>query len=1593
MSNGPNTRDPGGSSESDVHARVAAGAPDSSAGDGEAPVDDSIAAAASAAATRAADAGPDPVLEGLALAVARRLPPRERDPDAIAEAVRHAVAVLEGRRGRQLHIAIDEHGVSGGGERISSRHGATTIDVNCPDGPYLLATALAELRRRDLAPAWVLHPVLGVARGPEGELRTVRPARSATTREAWLHLVLDRRLEVHERAEVATDLEEVLEDARAVGAAEGEMRDRVAGVARQLADAASDDGAPQASHELSALLDWLLAGRFALLGLVDAEGRRYGLAGRRIDLPPPPGDLSGPDALTVRRRPQVSSVLRRERLVEIATAGVRLVGLFEREAHADPVDVVPVARRRLAALIAAEDLVEGSHDERGLRGLFASLPLPEQLGREVGALRRDLVPLLALRERSGVAVRGRVGEDGDARVLATLPRERYSPAVRELLVAALVAELGGVGAEAHVSFGDASVGDAGGILLHFTVHAGSEPLAEPDLARLQELVRDGTRTWPDRVVAAAGEGEQQRVADWARLLPEGYRAETDPDEALADVRVLESLLSQPHPARVRFAVEPDGRVTARLYHRGEPIELSRLLPVVECLGFVVADERPHRVERAGQVWHLHRLGLRPATGGPAPEQVRAHADQADAAVVAALRGRTEPDELDRLVLTGGLRWDDIAVLRAYRRLRRQLGVGFTEAYQNAALTGYPDVARGLLDLLAARLHPEEPASSRAERVTAARENLDGALSEVERFDEDRILRGYAGLIEATNRTNRWRARDDVRLALKLDSAAAVRALGATPARTGPRVETFVYAPEVEGVHLRGGRIARGGVRHSDRREDVRAEVADLARAQQQKNAVIVPEGAKGGFVPKRDTPALDAYSMFVHALLDVTDNVEAGEVSPPADVHPSDGDDPYLVIAPDRGTATFSDSANAIALERGFWLGDAFASGGSTGFDHKRMGITARGAWVAVRRHLAALGIDVDRDPVTAVGIGDMSGDVFGNALLQSRAVRLLAAFDHRDIFLDPHADASEGYEARAELARQQRSSWQDLDRRALGSGGGVWSRASKAIPLSDEVREWLGFDAGSASPPELVRAILGAPVDLLFAGGVGTFVKASDERHSDVADRGNDGVRIDASHLRARVVGEGANLALTQRARVEYSRRGGRCHTDAIDNVAGVATSDVEVNTKILLDEGVATGRIDPEERDALLARAESEVAERVLADCDRQVRALAREVDASEGQLDAYASLAERLEGVGRLDRDADVLPDDDELARRRRAGAGLVRPELAVLHAASKQDLRAAVLASDLPDDPSLSGLRDDAFPATVRARVGSEDLERHRLARELVAARLSNELVDRMGPTWIDRVADELGVAPPLVARAWWIARGVLGAATLADELGALGADVDAGMVRAAERWLVDVTDRTARSYVADGRAADEALAGDLPVVEAVDRALSTAPGRRRVGAPWTRELPAPLVERLAAAGARELVPDVAAVTRDVGVDPVHVAATFAAAEAALPFQDVSSHLADAPREGVWVRRQRAGLADDLRRARRRVARVAVRLAPADPPEDAVRALLEARESLHERALEMVAALADEAPPSLDAIGVAVRALRDLATTGEGVARSG
>jgi glutamate dehydrogenase len=1298
----------------------------------------------------------------------------------------------------------------------------SVVEILNDDMPFLVDSVLGELQARGLSVRRLFHPIFKTERDKAGRLKTIAGAGDERWgdghQESYIAIHL-RTLTEAEGEDLTTVLADILAQVRVVVADWRPMLERLETGRRQL-DLAQANLPPEALGEATAFLSWLERANFTFLGarsfelvgdrtsgeLRPVDGTGLGVLrdpnvqvlrrGRELVAMTPEvrGFFLEPAPLIITKANVVSRVHRRAHMDYIGVktyrgdgtpmGELRFVGLFTSQAYVTPPSQIPLLRHKVETVLAASGYPAASHAGKALLNILDTFPRDELFQIGAKELAAWCEGILDLETRPRVRAFTRIDRfDRFVSVLLYVPRDRYNTRVRERIAALLCQTYDGRVAAFHPYFPEGPLVRVQFIIARF---AGVTPQA--DVAELERRIVEIVRTWEDRLadaIAAQGERAQALQGKYGAAFSAGY-AETFPAErALEDIKRIERLGTR-HPVVIDFYRVPAmaaNRVHAAVYSLGAPIPLSQRVPVLENLGFSAIDERSYhilpRFPEGERSVTLHDMVLETADG--APIELERHDKRLEACFLAVLRGEADNDGFNRLIVSAGAEWREAAVLRAYAAYLRQLGSPFGLRYLAETLNRHAGLARDLIELFHLRLDPHRNRTGKQPQAAeaAVRQRVEGTLAAVPSLDEDRILRQFHNLLDATVRTNYYVADGEGRrpatLAFKLDSKAVAAAPQPRPFR-----EIWIYSPRVEGIHLRFAAIARGGIRWSDRAQDFRTEILGLVRAQLVKNAVIVPSGAKGGFLPKQlpriggreevQKEGVAAYRIFISALLDITDNIKDGRVVPPRHVLRHDGNDPYLVVAADKGTATFSDIANDISAAHGFWLGDAFASGGSAGYDHKRMAITARGAWECVKRHFREMDIDIQSQPFRVVGVGDMSGDVFGNGMLLSEYIELVAAFDHRDIFIDPNPGAAALAERRR-LFDLPRSSWQDFDKSKISKGGGVFSRAAKSIALGEEMRRLLESDAASLTPAELIRAILKVRTDLLWFGGIGTYIRASGESDAEVGDRANDPLRVTAGEVRASVISEGANLGVTQRARIEFAARGGRINTDFIDNSAGVNTSDQEVNIKIALAPAVDAGRLAAAARNALLAEMTEDVAAASLRNNYQQSLALSLAERRSALELADYSLLMRTLQARGLMDRPLEALPSDMELQERARSGRGLTRPELAVLLSYAKIALQHDLLESRIPDEPGLEPWLTGYFPPALRQRFAA-DVGKHSLRREIIALGLTNAVVNRGGPAMAARLAEATQRSSADVAYAFLAAREVFDLSALWSRIDAL-----------------------------------------------------------------------------------------------------------------------------------------------------------------------------------------------------------------------------
>jgi glutamate dehydrogenase len=1529
---------------------------------------------------------------------------------------------------------FDEHG-------FACPH--TVVQVVTDDMPFLPDSLTTELTRHGFGMHIAIHPVFEVERGPDGELLAVlgdgegQPGEVDTVRESFHHIEIDRQADAAVFDRLRLDLIRVLGDVRAANQDQVAMRERAVSIAGNLeAEAGTID---RDDREEADFLRWLAEDHFTFLGyreyeIVPGQGEEVlrAVAGsglgilrdtdgkvvshplstlppdvRRKVLEPVLLNLTKANSrATVQRGSYLDYVgIKRFDAAGRPVGERRFLGLYPRTVAKQSLFDIPIVRRKMRAVLDRAADPRHGYEAQVLVDILDNYPRDELLQSGADDLYSDAIAILELQHRHRLRLRVRRDDFGRFfSCFVDLPLGRLTEAVRVRIRDTLMTAFHGVHAEESTLVTDSAVAR-----LHFVIY--TQPGAVPDhgTAVIEARLASALRTWTDDLADALveGFGEERGVLlyhRYADALPSGYQDDHTARTAVSDIRRLEALLSgEPADGLAMHLYRPHETIDAaprlKLYRHGEPLTLSDVLPLLENMGTKVVDERPYEVRPAGAdpVW-IYDFGLH--------REDMANLDVADVrerfqeTLAAVWRGEIENDRFNRLVLRAGLGGRDVTVLRAYVKYLRQIGNAFSRDFMSATLVGNPDVAARLVDLFAVRFDPDfDRHADRALLAKQAVAEIEGRIDMVESLNEDRVLRSLLRLVTATLRTNYFQNATDgqgaPRLALKLDP----RSIPDLPLPR-PMFEIFVYSPRVEGVHLRGGPVARGGLRWSDRPEDFRTEVLGLAKAQTVKNAVIVPVGAKGGFVVKAPPSGRDAlqaevascYRTFIRGLLDVTDNLIDGQVVPPHRVVRHDGDDPYLVVAADKGTATFSDMANGVSREYAFWLGDAFASGGSQGYDHKAMGITARGAWVSVRRHFQALGVDVQNEDFTVAGIGDMSGDVFGNGMLLSRHIRLVAAFDHRHVFLDPDPDPARGFDERVRLFALPRSSWADYDPALISPGGGVFPRTAKAVPLSDDMRRALAVDAEALPPDELIRAILRAPVDLLWNGGVGTYVKASTEANTDVGDKNNDAVRIDATELRCRVVGEGGNLGFTQRGRIEFARGGGHINTDAIDNAAGVNCSDNEVNIKILLDRVVRDGDLTGKQRDELLAAMTDDVAAKVLSDNDGQTRALSVAAAQAAAMRDVHVRYLDALERAGRLDRALEQLPTGDELRDRAETGGGLTMPEFAVVLAYSKIALFDELLASDVPEDPFLGRELEQYFPDALRSRY-ADQIREHPLRREIIATRVTNSVVDRAGTTFVFRLTEETGLAAPDVARAHTAAREIFGLRALWAQIEELddivGTDTQIALLlevrRLAERatrWLL-----RNRTQPLDIAATTEFFQPGVRELALLVPKLVTENRRgmleRAVGGHVKAGVPEDLAWSVATLPDVISALDITTVARSTRRPVAEVAAVYFALDEHLKLDWLRGRILDLPRDDRWENLARAALREDLHVVHSAITAEVLRTSPPGARgREQVQGWVETIDAATNRYLRLLGDIINSGRSDLATLSVALREIRTL-----------
>jgi NAD-specific glutamate dehydrogenase len=1305
-------------------------------------------------------------------------------PEMLALAARHAGKRLQAWSRINPDVTVETvEGVEPNGQQVSI---LTVVDRNMP---FLFDSVMGEVAasHRDLLMA--VHPILTLEPGKEPVLRSKEkpsnPAHHVSLIQ--IHIAL---LGEEQANHLVERIRYILDQVHLSITDWSSMLEVLDGAQKQLSGA---KGRRQTDRdEALAFLDWLRDDNFTFLGMREyvysgkganatverGKGRGLGilsdpdvlvlrLGKDQVTTTPEILEfLDGPDFLIVTKA-NVKSVVHRRVYMDYVgvkrfdekgnvVGELRIVGLFTATAYTHSVREIPLLRAKVSRVESHFGFDPDSHSGRMLQNTLESYPRDDLFQIDTDLLARFCEQIMELSERPRVRVLPRIDHfDRFVSVIVYVPREDYNSIVREKIGTYLADVFDG-----HVSAYYPAFPEGTAARVHMIIgrRGGKTPrIPQP---KLEEAIRLIATPWEERFAALADAGPRLSVTN-------AFQEAFTPEETFEDLPDI-AACADGETIRINFYRRPTDAadtISLKIFHAERHLSLSRRVPLLENLGFHVVSEQTFEIHVGpeARLVVLHDMELQ--LGDERAVDLLRDGPLLEEAFLSAFNGLIDNDSLNRLVLLAGLSARDITVLRAYSRYLRQTGIVYSQTYIADVLNKYPGISASIFQLFREGFDPKTAEKARTKKLTERHAEIEEALGQVPNLDEDRTLRRFVNAVDATLRTNYFQHDENGQpnrmLAFKLDP----KLLDGLP-EPRPFREIYVYGTEVEGVHLRFGKVARGGLRWSDRGEDYRTEILGLVKAQQVKNAVIVPVGAKGGFFPKmlpvggsRDAffnAGKEAYKTFIRTLLSITDNIVGTEVVGPDNTVRIDGDDPYFVVAADKGTATFSDTANGLAQEAGFWLDDAFASGGSAGYDHKKMGITARGAWEAVKRHFREKDIDIQTTPFTVAGVGDMSGDVFGNGMLLSRKIRLIAAFDHRDIFIDPDPDMEKSFAERERLFNLPRSSWQDYDRSTLSDGAMIISRTEKSVKLTSQAAAAIGLEKTTATPFEIMTAILKAPVDLLWFGGIGTYIKAASETDAEVGDRANDAIRVNGTEVRASVIGEGANLGVTQKGRIAYSLNGGRCNSDAIDNSAGVNSSDVEVNIKIALNRAMQDGRLPREKRNQLLASMTDQVAHLVLRNNYLQPLSISLTEKKGTGNREELSRLMSVLESQGQLNRVVETLPDDAELAERYQSGRPLTRPEIGVLLSYSKIVLFDALIDSTVPDDPYFSAVLKDYFPAKMQ-KAHAADIENHRLHREIIATTLANEAINRGGPGFVQQISDMTGATAANVAKAAFIAR--------------------------------------------------------------------------------------------------------------------------------------------------------------------------------------------------------------------------------------------
>jgi glutamate dehydrogenase len=1466
----------------------------------------------------------------------------------------------------------------------------TIVEMINDDMPFLVDSVSAAITRHGLAIHVTVHPVLSVRRDSKGRMQEIVRKPNGGHNESFIRFNIDKETDRQVLNVLEHEIYRVLGDVRTAVADWPKMRGRM-----YEAITALQNGPSQADIELKdeteALLKWLVDDHFTFLGY-----REYKLHTRKDKIYLRPVDGSGlgilrsddrgiraveltkemrrytrsKEGLVITKANSRSTIHRHSYLDYIgikiydvdgnAVGEKRFLGLFTSVAYSESPRNIPFLRLKIQRVIERSKIDPSGHRGKSLMHILDSFPRDELFQSSIQDLVRTTTGILNLQDRQ--RVRFFLRRDTFRRFyscIVYIPREKYSTAIRRRVELILMEAFSGTSVDSSVQIGDSPLAR-----VHLIVRTAPGDRPRISIREIEQVIADTAVSWRDKLRMELTDKFDQDVGlalfrKYGESFPVAYEEDIPPDIACLDVKRIDRMIEEDesrlfllyHPAESRHK-----HLRFKTFQRDHTLYLSTALPILEDMGTDVHSERPYcmSVKGVGDFWiqdfSLHFEGV-------------ADLDIAEAAVRFqdcfrnVLAGNAENDGFNRLVLMAGLDWRQTALIRCYAKYLTQLGIPFSQNYMEDVLAAHPDLARNLVAQFEIQFDPSIKSRKRKQDLSGLRKTITRGVAGARNLDEDRILSAFSGAVSATLRTNYYQTSESGDhkpcISIKLDS----RSLPEVPLPR-PKFEIFVFSPKVEGVHLRGGDIARGGIRWSDRREDFRTEILGLMKAQVVKNTVIVPTGAKGGFVPKhlpegdRETvmaEVISCYKTFICGLLDITDNIVEGKIVPPERVVRRDSDDPYLVVAADKGTATFSDIANGLSADYKFWLDDAFASGGSAGYDHKKMGITARGAWEAVRRHFREQGVNVQTDSITVVGIGDMSGDVFGNGMLLSKKIKLVAAFNHESIFIDPQPDTAGSFRERKRLFKLPRSRWSDYDEKMISKGGGIYSRQAKNIKLSSEVRKLLDTDETSVRPLELIRLILKMDVGLLWNGGIGTYVKASSESHADVGDKSNDNVRVNANELRCKVVGEGGNLGLTQLARIEFSLNGGRVNTDFIDNSAGVDISDREVNIKILLSAAARSKKLTRTKRNALLAEMTDEVAKLVLRNNYLQTQAISMMEATATERLDETARLITNLERTGLLDRDIEFLPDEAEIDERRQKNLGFTRPEFSVVLSYAKIDLYNGLIESAEGLEDFLTTDPQRYFPAVLRRRY-ADLIASHRLSPQILATLIANNIVNRMGPAFVKRVQQDTSVRSVTIARAYVVAREICQAGDILQTIESLDNEIPATVqetmmfevsriLRHACYWLIEKygDDLEIESTVELFKPGMSAIFGKALTIFMG----STRETRRKAVDDYIQlGVPKKLANRMAAIYLTRASLDITDLAISCKKDVVETAKLYAQLSDKLDIPWINRNIEALKVDGRWQAMARSNLREEIYQERRELAAILIRRPGTTIPKDAV-----------------------------------------------------